>query len=159
MSKKRFSAGLDDLFSDAYATAMTGQSAVEKAAPAGRRSVVHKNFLSGLDALLQEALDESLEKYTSDTAGSASSSGKSKSQPQPRVEGGLDALIRQTMNIQELSADEVTGKRRLTVSVDRTKLEQLKAIAKLENAYLKDLLIGVLDEYIKSYTQDKGLSL
>jgi hypothetical protein len=43
--------------------------------------------------------------------------------------------------------------------VDRTKLEQLKTIARLENSFLKDLLVDLIDEYITEYTQEKGLEL
>lgn len=152
---------MDDLFSDAYAAAMTEQSAVEKVSAPVRKTVQHKNFLSDLDALLQEALDETLEKYESNQPDTVTASGKSKvSTLRPQQDSsGLDALIRQTVDIQEVSMDEASGKKRLTVAVDRNKLEKLKAIAKLENAYLKDLLIGVLDGYIEEYAQQKGIAL
>ena len=68
-------------------------------------------------------------------------------------------LIRQTIDVQDLSTDETTGKKRLTVAVDRPKLEKLKAIAKLENAFLKDLLVSLIDDYIEEYTQGKDASL
>jgi hypothetical protein len=161
MSKKRFSSGLDDLFSEAFAAAMTERSAVEKVSSPERRVSSHKNFLSDLDNLLQEALEESMEKYESNQPHTVAASSKSKSNPisGSMDSGGLDALIRQTVDIQELSTDEASGKKRLTVAVDRSKLEKLKAIAKLENSYLKDLLIGVLDEYIEEYAQQKGIAL
>jgi hypothetical protein len=38
-------------------------------------------------------------------------------------------------------------------------LEKLKAIARLENAYLKDLLTSLIDEYIEEYVQKKGVVL
>ena len=54
--------------------------------------------------------------------------------------GGIitdDGLINDfTIDVQDLVTDENTGKKRLTVAVDRPKLEKLKAIAKLENAFL-----------------------
>ncbi|HNM26100.1 MAG TPA: hypothetical protein PKL15_11750 [Saprospiraceae bacterium] len=156
MSKKRFSEGLDDLFKDLTpeATAITTEST-----RSGERRHHGKNFVTDLDALLQEALDESLEKYE---ASSPSISGnKSKSTAAGHRSGltGIDALIRQTIDLQELTTDENTGKRRLTVVVDRTKLDKLKTIARLENSYLKDLLVGLIDEYIKEYVRDKGVDL
>lgn len=163
MSKKRFSAGLDDLFSDQYATAMSAEGGVESAAPANtERRSSHKNFASDLDSLLQEALEESLEKYESNQPDSVTASAKSRSQQSSGSRGifsGLDALIRGTIDVQEVVADENTGKKRLTVAVDREKLEKLKTIARLENAYLKDLIVGVIDGYIEKYTHQKGIEL
>ena len=64
MSKKRFSEGLDDLFSDSKASVggLFGNDTVV-AAPVSERRGGHKNFMSDLDNLLQEALEESLDKY------------------------------------------------------------------------------------------------
>lgn len=164
MSKKRFSEGLDDLFSDAHAgqhgNLFAGDTAV---APSHERKSVHKNFMADLDSLLQEALEESLERYESNQPDTTTPSGKTKatganiSYRAPLT--GLDALIRQTIDVQEIATDEETGKKRLTVTVDRSKLEKLKAIARLENSYMKDLLIHLIDEYIEEYTQQKGIDL
>lgn len=158
MSKKRFSEGLDDLFKNAATdestfTADTGRTA--------ERRHHGKNFMSDLDALLQEALDESLEKFDANQPDTVTPSSKSKSTADRHIGqmSGLDSLIRQTIDVQELTTDENTGKRRLTVAVDKTKLEKLKAIARLENAYMKDLLVGLIDEYIAEYTRQKGMEL
>lgn len=160
MSKKRFSEGLDDLFKDDEAAAHPFVS--EAGRPAERRHS-GKNFTSDLDALLQEALDESLEKFDANQPDTVTASSKSKSAaaadaPRERL-SGLDALIRQTIDVQEITTDENSGKRRLTVAVDRAKVEQLKAIARLENAYMKDLLVGLIDEYIAEYNREKGVGL
>lgn len=161
MSKKRFSEGLDDLFKD-MPTEESSFSA-ETGRPAERRH--HgKNFMNDLDALLQEALDESLEKFDANQPDTVTQSSKSKSTASVTGSArnqlsGLDALIRQTIDVQELTTDEITGKRRLTVAVDKTKIEKLKAIARLENSYMKDLLVGLIDEYIAEYSRQKGMQL
>ena len=165
MSKKRFSSGLDDLFSEAAAMQQGGIETATVFAPAAeRKASPHKNFAAGLDALLQEALEESLERYESNQPDTTTpSSAKSRTQrsaaPSQSVLSGLDALIRQTIDVQEISHDEASGKKRLTVAVDRSKLDKLKVIARLENAYLKDLLVGLIDSYIKEYSQLKGVAL
>jgi hypothetical protein len=166
MSKKRFSSGLDDLFSEAAAAQHLGgiEAAVFSAPAMERKTPSHKNFASGLDALLQEALEESLERYESNqpdttTPSSAKSRAQRSSSATPAVLSGLDALIRQTIDVQEISHDEASGKKRLTVAVDRSKLDKLKVIARLENAYLKDLLVNLIDGYIEEYAQEKGVSL
>ncbi len=161
MSKKRFSEGLDDLFSDTHAghgALFGGDTAASRVQ---ERKSAHKNFMSDLDSLLQEALEESLEKYEASQPDAATPSGKSKSGTSAyrAPVSGLDALIRQTVDIQEITSDEVSGKKRLTVAVDKSKLEKLKAIARLENAYMKDLLVNLIDEYIEDYRQQKGIDL
>lgn len=167
MSKKRFSEGLDDLFSNSHAShgELFGNALVmtSPSATADRKPSAHKSFVTDLDSLLQEALDESLERYESNQPDSVSASAKTKaSNPnalRAPARSGLDLLIRQTIDVQEIATDENSGKKRLTVAVDRPKLEKLKAIARLENAFLKDLLVSVLDEYIEEYTQQKGVNL
>ncbi|MFN0212960.1 MAG: hypothetical protein ACKVT2_01785 [Saprospiraceae bacterium] len=165
MSKKRFSEGLDDLFSSSHQ--QRGESFVDAmvlttpAATVGRKAPGHKSFVTDLDSLLQEALDESLERFEANQPDSVSASSKTKATNTLRtpMRSGLDTLIRQTIDVQDFTNDENSGKKRLTVAVDRPKLEKLKTIARLENAYLKDLLVAVLDEYIEEYTQQKGLNL
>ena len=156
MSKKRFSEGLDDLFKD---MATEASSVSTESTRGGERRHHGKNFVTDLDALLQEALDESLEKY--EASSPATPSNKSRSAAASLRSGltGIDALIRQTIDVQELTTDENTGKRRLTVVVDRTKLDKLKTIARLENSYMKDLLVGLIDEFINEYVRDKGVDL
>lgn len=159
MSKKRFSEGLDDLFSDSKSSVGTLFGNPNAApAPTPERRSSHKNFMSDLDSLIQEALEESFEHQEANRSDDALPSSKSKSTARETssvLPHGLDSLIRQTIDIQEASPDETTGKRRLTVSVDKTKVEQLKAIARLEKSYLKDLLVGLIDDYIAEYTSQK----
>ncbi len=165
MSKKRFSEGLDDLFSgsrESHGEAFSNAVVLTAPSAMGERKVPgHKSFMNGLDALLQEAMDESLERYESNQPDSVSASSKTKTTNALRTpaRSGLDMLIRQTLDVQDFATDESTGKKRLTVAVDRPKLEKLKAIAKLENAFLKDLLVSLIDEYIDEYSQAKGVSL
>jgi hypothetical protein len=160
MSKKRFSEGLDNLFNDPH----SGQTALGATEPTtGERKAAHKNFLSDLDSLLQEALDESLEKYEANqpdplTASAKNRSGYDATPIRPKY-SGLDALIRQTIDVQEITTDESSGKKRLTVAVDKLKLEKLKVIARLENAYLKDLLVQLIDDSIDEYKEQKGIEL
>lgn len=159
--KKGFSAGLHDLFSDNAAAQSTLFGVEERRAPAAPQKASAKNFLSDLDAFLQEALEESLEKYDANQPDSVTPSAKTKttSAPPRKIASGLDALIRQTIDVQEINADEAAGKKRLTVAVDRSKLDQLRVIARLENSYLKDLITQVIDGYIEEYKKDKGVQL
>jgi hypothetical protein len=170
MSKKRFSSGLDDLFNDTdtlhqdqNSLMYSNEGSANPFAKANDRKTGSKNFVSDLDALLQEAIDESFEKYEARTGGI--SSGKSKSSvaataptPHRAPLSGLDALIRQTIDVREIVSDEL-GKKRLTVAVDKPKLDKLKTIARMENSFLKDILTNLIDEYINEYTNKKGVDL
>ncbi|MCE2822127.1 MAG: hypothetical protein ACK5FV_05175 [Bacteroidota bacterium] len=161
MAKKKFSEGLDDLLSDSKEGGIEFADSATAAARPKERRQGHKSFMSGLDSLLQEALDESLSHQDNMQAASASSQARSASKrsASDSVPHGLDALIRQTIDIQDIMTDEATGKRRLTVAVDKTKLEKLKTIARLENSYLKDLLVELIDAYIHDYPVKKGVDI
>ncbi len=159
MSKKRFSEGLDDLFSDNKVSmgGLFGNEPAVAAAPVERKSS-SKNFMSDLDTLLQEAMEESFEKQEYQRSDDAIPSNKSKSaarEMHSSLPHGLDSLIRETIDIHEVASDESSGKRRITVAVDKTKVEQLKIIARLENAYLKDLLVSLIDDYIEGYNKER----
>lgn len=163
MSKKRFSAGLDDLFKDVHTEQADFIGPSSGTVVPTDRKVAQKNFMSDLDSLLQEALEESLEKYESNQPDTTTPSSKTKTSSNASFDRpaltGLDALIRQTIDVQEIATDEASGKKRLTVAVDKTKLDKLKVIARLENSYLKDLLVNLIDGYIVEYTQQRGIDL
>jgi hypothetical protein len=170
MSKKKFNDGLESVFIiDKAERAGVGSSflmgdnshevevkAVEK------RTNNHKNFLSDLDSLLQEALHDNINDFNRGMSSSSSavSTGKSKSNnpTEARSYAGLDSLIRQTVDLKNFEQDEL-GKKRISFSVDRSKLDQLKSIARLEKAFLKDVLSKLIDEYIHEYSSDKGIDV
>lgn len=156
MAKKKFSEGLDDLLSNSQTGGNASVDSAAAVAPPKERRTGHKSFMSDLDALLQDALDESLARQQDVQTASKSAPKRSVSDTVPH---GLDALIRQTVDIQDIMTDEATGKRRLTVSVDKAKLEKLKTIARLENSFLKDLLIELIDTYIQEYPGKKGVDI
>lgn len=162
MSKKKFSDGLDDLLNDHYSEQILIESRhasdVGPGAARIERKTHSKNFISDLDTLLQDALDESREKQESrqsdvNTAGKSKASNTAYRAPLT----GLDALIRQTIDVREITTDEATGKKRVTVAVEKQKLEKLKSIARMENAFMKDILVQLIDEYIQVYQKNKGL--
>lgn len=156
MSKKRFSEGLDDLFKDLPAEEETWGHASDQ--PLRERKAGHKNFVHDLDQLLQEAMDETASERDAELPAAAGAKSKVRPSYSAPMEG-LDALIRQTIDIQELNTDEASGKKRLTVAIDKVQLERLKAIARLENSYLKDIMIQLINAYIREYSKEKGIDL
>lgn len=164
MGKKRFSSGLDDLFSELHHEEPKGGAMSElsvSSAPERKHAPV-KRFSNSIDALLQDALEESIQQFEArqqHTPVNTKSKSASKAGVFPRVSTGLDALIRETIDVKSFEKEEESGIKRLTVAVDRTKLDKLKTIARLENSYLKDLLVHLIDEYIEGYSEQKGFQL
>jgi hypothetical protein len=157
MSKKKFSEGLDDLFSNEPAVESQWAYATTDA-PVRERRASNKNFMDDLDELFSQAMDERFDQPDPEPPTASTSSTKSKSLAAQRAPlSGLDALIRQTIDVQEINFDEASGKKRLTVAIDKTKLLQLKNIARIENSYLKDIMIQLIDEYLQEYQAKKGL--
>lgn len=164
MAKKKFSSGLEDLFSDQNTiTSGVFDSDTAASVQVVERKSAHKNFASDLEHLLREALEDAFGSDAELEPKQSIAKDKSKSTSSPSIygerSGGLDALIRQTIDIQESAPDEITGKKRLTISLDRTKLDRLKTIAKLENAQIRDLMLTLIDGYIDEYIHKKGIEL
>lgn len=159
MSKKKFSEGLEDLLKDLEAF-NEEEAAAQPPAPAGRRQPGVrsnlKSFASELETVMQ---DDDREEAPESSAPSAALQGKSKSHEAIRraLFHGLDSLIRPTIDVQEMDSDEQAGKKRLTVALEKVKLEKLKMIARMENSFMKDILISLINEYIDRYSRDKGL--
>jgi hypothetical protein len=172
LSKKKFTDGLESLFSvDHNKESGQGTTFLEGADPnemrpgAGRptaaKSSSRKNFTTDLDSLLQEAMQESFEEQMQEReAATATTTTKAQpfhqQAPHRKPLGGLDMLIRRTVESGSVEQDQLTGTRRLTVTFDKDKLNKLKNIARMEKAYLKDILGDIVEEYIRRYESQKG---
>lgn len=170
MSKKKFTDGLESLFSIDHnkesgqgTTFLEGSNPDEMkpgtGKPGASKSTSRKNFTTDLDSLLQEAMQESFEEQIQEKEAATSAN---KAQPfhqqthRRKPLSGLDMLIRRTVERGDVEEDQVTGTRRLTVSFDKAKLNKLKVIARMEKAYLKDILGDIVEEYIRRYEKQKG---
>ncbi len=155
-NKKKFT-GLDSVFEDDGKDLFNNASVVEepvekspKKTTKNKDRSTHKNFTSDLDSLLEQALAES-DDYKEE-----------KKERNTRAGGlqaisGLDALIRQTINFEVVKSEKgVKPTKRVSFTVDKDKLQKLKHIARIEKAYMKDILSRLISEYIKEYENGKS---
>jgi hypothetical protein len=155
LSKKKFTDGLESLFDEVAEETVTF---VEASAPKGPQKVKRvrsrgssKDFTADLDTLLEEALgsdkaEETKEDTSSNTRKPAKKSGSTVRKPL----SGLDALIRKTIEVNMADdSGERKATKRVTFAVDKKKLEKLKAIARSQNAYLKDVITQIISDYIQ----------
>ena len=171
MAKKNFIEGLDSIFgTDNDSEELNIITKDEKSTsnkPARKKRSSGKDFTADLDSLLQEALQESVEQHVAKRKKKTLPVAKSKRPMQRgrirRTLSGLDALIRQTVNSSEMeiinqSSDDPSQpkKKRVTFSFDREKVDKLKSIARLEKSYIKDIVNGIVSEYIDEYEKSKG---
>ncbi|MDZ7879457.1 MAG: hypothetical protein U5L45_17395 [Saprospiraceae bacterium] len=164
MAKKRFTGDFtDSIFDDSSpkeAAAMpTSATKVETDMVSASGVVLRrtsKNFTSDLDSLFQEAfteaVEEKLDKMKRDSGLQDPFANEERTPKKPL--SGLDALIRQTVDASLASLDHAAVKR-LTIMFENQKIEKLKTIAKQERAFVKDLVSGVLSDFIENY--DKKL--
>ena len=112
-----------------------------------------KKFSEDLQTFLQEAFDDSFEKYSDPNFVQDDSSNKKRSL---KPMAGLDAILRSTVDPKSMRLGP-GNTRRLTLVFDESKLNKLKSIARLERSYLKDIIDEIVEEFIKKYEVQKGL--
>lgn len=105
-----------------------------------------KTFSMDLDAFLADVLNESLREELADTEAAPMPATENPNDEGPHGEG-IDALIRSTL---ETSTMEITpGKtRRVTFFFDERKVEQLKALARQENIFMREMISRIVAEYM-----------
>lgn len=159
MSKKSFTDGLESLFSARekesldtlappkrkHGARTVGESDTDASGEKPTRKSTHKTFSLDLDAFLAEVLQDSLMEEI------AQADVRSDIPPDDTPHGeGVDALIRSTLDTGTM---EVTpgSTRRVTFFFEPDKVEQLKAIARSENIYLREMVRRIVAEYLERY--------
>ena len=176
MSKKTLKDGLESLFGKPAAsveeeTAFMGDNVLpegkkskktsqRKASDNRSRSGSSKSFTADLESLFQTVVKESVVEEKKKAARQkkrtlgTSHTDTGNLEKGRRPMSGLDALIRTTVdpNKKEIQRAVVPKeKKRVTFVFDKKKLLKLKTIAKLEKAYLKDIIGGLISEYLEEY--------
>jgi hypothetical protein len=172
MSKKRFTDGLENLFTGPEDSALqsgnqllSGENTKTRQPKLARVSSSNtsgeeratkkssgKRFSDDLQSFLMEAFEESFERQIQQPLDTGSIELKKRSQ---KPMSGLDALIRTTID-PKIQLDSAYQLRRLTVAFDEQKLEKLKTIARMEKTYLRDIIDVIVADYIKEYEIKRG---
>src|SRR5690606_5056990 len=121
------------------------------AAPAKKRPA-SKDFASELNSLFEETLQETIHEKAKQIKRNAAQATKRRTR---KPLSGLDLLIRRTVETSESEVESMPP-RRVTLVFEPDKLEKLKTIARLEKSYLKDIVSGLVEEYIESYERKRG---
>ena len=163
MSKKRFTEGLESLFGEAAEDTLQESSPLlsrtgkqkKTGEESGKRSS-GKDFSSDLQAFLENAFEESVEEQLEQRKQKRTPiSGSAQVKKRHRKPlSGLDALIRSTVEPDSFHLDQKSTKR-ITLTFDPDKLEKLKAIARRERTYLRDIIDEIVAEYLNEYEAKK----
>ena len=70
--------------------------------------------------------------------------------------GGLDSLIRSTVEDSLMVIEPTSNNKRVSFVFDKSKLKKLKSIAKIKKAYLKDIIDEVVAEYLAEFESKHG---
>ncbi len=181
MSKKHFTSGLDSVFSEAaqyepnidnspWLIETSEEEAKPKATAEARKAKATastsaqrsgKSFTSDLESLFAAA---SVERPREATAPTEEMTNRTRHRPRRRMPAfsGLDGLIRDTTNGEvprAIEEDVPSVRKRVTFTYDRDRFSRLKSIARVEGNYLKDIISGLLNEYISNYEKEASKAL
>lgn len=169
MAKKNFNKGLEDIFKKneeeiAAETEVLEQEKLPKQSKSAKedgarkklkRKSSRKNFTFDLNNLLSEALQSTDEDDKAKPAEDSKPTPKKKINKVPLT--GINALIRKTID-SDYDSEVQREFKRVTFICDRDKVAKLKKIAKSEKTYLKDILIGLIEEYIQDFEKTNKAS-
>jgi hypothetical protein len=166
VAKKKFTSDFDSIFdvSETEPLKITNEDiaadlpTAPTASPVSNKKATLKNFTSDLDALFRDAMSEAVEERVTKikrSVGIEDDPFEESARLFKKPLSGLDALIRQTMDT-SLAGMEHAAVKRITLLFESAKIDKLKNIAKLERAFMKDLVQGVISEFIVDYEKRKG---
>jgi hypothetical protein len=158
MSKKKFSDGLDSIFSDIHEEVMATTYVLKdnpKADTEERNSKMErkggKNFSSNMDDVIMKSFvtnNETQNKEEDDNSNIRYSHVKKQRTPLT----GIDGLFSRSIEYGDLEND---SKKRIVLILENHKVDKLKSIAKKEHLFLKDIIIQSVSSYIDQYDRRK----
>lgn len=162
VSKKKFKAGLESLFGDPAVAGMSPflvdekeETPKESISKKTKKRSSSKNFTSDLESLFSDIPGNEVPEQLSQTSISKRTTGIKKRTEKPVV--GLDALIRKTIEDNKEGMPSVaTIRKRITITMEKKKLEQLKEIAKEKKTYLRNIIDDLVSDFLKENRLQDG---
>lgn len=163
MSKKSFADGLESLFTSGGREEALETLARPKRKPAlrgrdphhkgdeetiGSRKLSGKTFALDLEAFLEDVLQDALNEPTPEKSAGANS--PEPADTPPANPQGIDSLIRSTLETSEIEITSGKSKR-VTFFFDERKVEELKAIARKEKIYMREVISRIVAEYLEKH--------
>lgn len=155
-NKKKFKAGLESLFgsekdeetlAEESPLLVQTHALVKKKKTKRIKKTSGKNFTSDLDSLFEDTVKETIKEQAQSLVEGSRAEKKQSKRRSKKPLIGLDALIQRTYD----GVDDADFKKRVTVVLEKKKVERLKKIAKSEKKYLKDILGNLVTEFMKEY--------
>ncbi len=153
MSKKKFKAGLESLFGDPAVAGMSPflveeeEPKIKAVKKIRKKRSSSKNFTSDLENLFSAAVDNEIQEQKTQQQVKGKATAIKKRTDRPVI--GIDALIRKTIEDKKEGLTDVTSlKKRLTITLEKQKLEKLKKIAKEKKTYLRTIMDELVSEYL-----------
>lgn len=139
---------LEELTSDSL-TALNQEQDGARTSSQPKTTRKTKSFGRLMESYLENAFQEAFKEQTQHPS-------EPNTEPNPKKLhkplSGLDLLIRSTIEPNAIQVQEsATGKRKLTLTFDREKLEKLRDIARNKEVYLHDIIQDIVYSYIQKH--------
>ena len=161
MSKKKFTAGLESIFTaiedevvEHYNQSPAVETeTVETVYVTAKPKRGGKDFSADLGSAMQDAFVTTEDTYLSQEETNINLSDMSKKTMRKPLTG-LDALLRRTIESSELDNEM---KRRIVLIIESGQFEKLKSIAREESTLLKDIIERSVNYFIDDYERRKAI--
>jgi len=127
-----------------------------------KKPLAGKNFTTDLDSLFQETMRESVVEQLSKKKDKPKKKKNKADAPKAKKRrviprsGGLDSLIRSTVEDSMMVIEPTSNNKRVSFVFDKSKLKKLKSIAKIKKSYLKDIIDEVVAAYLEEFEGKHG---
>jgi hypothetical protein len=159
-NKKKFSEGLEQMFQTSLfeglyepmdkqdAPSVPPPSAQDRQSPG-----VSKSFAGSLEQFLQETIDEIVEEKVGEIQEKGLETVRANKGRSNKPAIGIDILIRSTVESAEAYDN---GKKRITFTFEKDKVEKLREIADQERSRIRDIVEDLINNFIQGYRWNEG---
>ena len=161
-NKKKFSEGLEHMFQTSLFEGIFDNEEQPAAAPVKaavaplqdrQTAAPTKSFATSLEQFLNETIEEIVEEKISDIQENGVEAVRSTKSRSNKPSIGIDLLIRSTVENAEVFDN---GKKRITFTFEKDKVEKLREIADNERSRIRDIVEDLINDFIQGYRWKEG---